>query len=72
MANETVAPQIQHGSHNVNPSTGEVIGPVDTEPPEYEDGSFIMAEFDDEFAILESVLLDNGEWTGFIDDWDQT
>lgn len=55
---------------NGNRAIAEVAAQEDPRSAEYTD-DYWMTEFDDEFAILQSVLLDNPEWTGFVNEWEQ-
>jgi hypothetical protein len=39
---------------------------------EYGDDGFMWAGFDDEFAVIQSALLDSSGWgSGFLDPWAQ-
>jgi hypothetical protein len=44
------------------------VAQEESRPVEYND--YWTSGFDDEFAILQSVLLDNADWTGLVNDWE--
>jgi hypothetical protein len=54
---------------NGNP---ESIIPGDVLSYEYNDNASLMAGFNDDFAFLQSVLLDTGEWTQFFNECEQS